>query len=406
MNSVYSRVAQRGEVYRFRSIDALIGSRKELYRQTIYLARPGELNDLAEDTVNVVWRGDDALWENIVTYYWRSLVLSTTTTNVFLPGYHHLLGSLNLDAPPLGPLIDQALSRLGEQYQTQRVEALEELGQGSKPISGYELCRVLSTLTPRVLQPQPLAAEARVLEKFPELFVKAMGKILLSEWGVACFTKDFTNPYLWSSYADDHTGVCLVFERNHLHGLGSSEGTQGAELEDVTYSTTKPEIEFFSNLPRLTVTEYTKLFTDSDGKPSPLCPFLPEDREVIAVAQAEQHEFARKNLLTKQKFWESEQEVRMFSMSYFHSGSKSDPSEHTVQYPIGALKGIIFGSRTTEEDRQSVLDVILSKHYVSPMREDFSFWEAELQPDGSMHKRFYQPFIGWRHENAYPRKRR
>ena len=86
MSNVFSREPQPDELYRFRSIDALIGPRKELSRQTIYLARPDELNDLAEDTVNVVWRGDDVVWANLITYYWRSLLLSNTTGDIFLPG--------------------------------------------------------------------------------------------------------------------------------------------------------------------------------------------------------------------------------------------------------------------------------------------------------------------------------
>ena len=40
----FSSIPQPDEVYRFRSVDALIGSHKELYRQTIYLAKPGQLN--------------------------------------------------------------------------------------------------------------------------------------------------------------------------------------------------------------------------------------------------------------------------------------------------------------------------------------------------------------------------
>ena len=405
MSNVLSRVPQPGELYRFRSVDALIGSRKELSRQTIYLARPDELNDLAEDTVNVVWRGDGVLWTNLITYYWRSLLLSRTTNSIFLPGYHHITGYLTLEDPPLRPLIDQGVAHLQEQHKTQRAKALTELGQSKEPVSGYELRRILSTLTPRVLQPSSLFANPSVLEKFPERFVQALGKILLSEWGVACFTKDFTNPYLWSSYAENHAGVCLVFERKLLQGLGSSEWSQGVELEDVTYDTRKPEIEFFSNLPRLTAPEYSKLFTGDDGTLSPLCSFLPEDRKVIEEANTRQQEFARKNLLLKQKYWEAEQEVRMFELFYFHGRMNSDPSEHTVQYPIGALKGIIFGSRMAEADKQSVLDVILSKHYVSPMREDFCFWEAELQPNGSVYKSFYQPYISWEQEFTYPRKR-
>lgn len=402
---MFSRVPQTGEVYRFRSVDALIGPHKELSRQTIYLARPDELNDLAEDTVNVVWRGDDVLWANLITYYWRSLLISTLNGDIFLPGYHYLPGYRTLEDPRLGPVVDQGVAYLQEQHKAQRSRALANLGLNEKPVSGYELQRMLSMLTPQDLQPSPLSTSPSPLERFPKRFVQALGKILLAEWGVACFTNDFTNPYLWSSYADNHAGVCLVFERGLMEGVGSSEWSEGVELEDVAYEITKPEIEFFSNLPRLTVSEYAKLFTDHVGNVSPLCPFLPEDRDVIAKANSRQQTFARKNLLTKQKFWEAEQEVRMFSLFYFHGELNSDPARHTVQYPVKALKGIIFGNRMTMEDREAILEVVLSKHYVSSMREDFCFWEAELQPSEGIYKRFYSPYIDWRQRFAYPRKR-
>ena len=69
-------------------MDALIGPYKELFRQTIYLAISDELNDLAEDTVNVVWSGDEILWSNLITYYWRSFFVAAVTGYLHLPGYH------------------------------------------------------------------------------------------------------------------------------------------------------------------------------------------------------------------------------------------------------------------------------------------------------------------------------
>ena len=88
--SSFSTIPTEDEIYRFRTVDALIGARKELYRQTCYLARPDELNDVAEDTINVVWRGDAIVWPNLINYYWRSLAASLNTGYVFLPGYHWL----------------------------------------------------------------------------------------------------------------------------------------------------------------------------------------------------------------------------------------------------------------------------------------------------------------------------
>ena len=82
----------------------------------------------------------------------------------------------------------------------------------------------------------------------------------------------------------------------------------------------------------------------------------------------------------------------------------SEPSRHTLQYPIGALKGIIFGDRADEAAKQAVSEVILAKHYVSPIRSDFYFSEAAMRPDGSMCRTFYDPYVNWRHDFVYPKK--
>ena len=102
-----------------------------------------------------------------------------------------------------------------------------------------------------------------------------MGKLSLSKWGVACFTKDFQNPYLWSAYADQHSGVCLVFDREALENLEPPEHTAEVELDDVRYGKTKPEIEFFTSVPMISQLEYERLFSDENGVYSLLCPFLP-----------------------------------------------------------------------------------------------------------------------------------
>lgn len=401
-----SSIPQPDEVYRFRSIDSLIGSRKELYRQTIYLAKPDQLNDPAEDTVNVVWHGDEILWPNLITYYWRSFVASAITRGVFLPGHHVLLPDYRpLEGSELSSVVDKEVVRLRAQYSTQRAEALATLSQCKSSVSYFELPSIFSKLTPPEHYRFFQYAELPPLDDFPSRFVQAMGKILLSEWRVACFTNDFTNPFLWSVYADDHAGVCLVFDREYLRNIQPPEHCHAVELEEVSYELKKPEIEFFANIPSLTVSEYKRLFTDENGVPSPFCPFLPEDRAKIRKASKKQREFSRTNLLTKQKYWEAEKEVRMFCRLDLREDLRSDPAEYTVQYPIEALKGVIFGRRTTQEHRQAILDVVLAKHYVSPMGEDFWFTEAHPQPDGSIRKRPYSPYVAWQHTFVYPKKR-
>lgn len=396
----FSAIPREDEIYRFRSVEALIGTHKELYRQTCYLARPDELNDVAEDTVNVVWQGDAIVWPNLINYYWRSLAASRYTEYVFLPGYHWLVRE------SLEEQLNASAGSFREACSEQYNQVLADLNHREKPVSGFELGTLLSKLIPPALQRAGPLLETSPLRDFPRRFVQAMGKLLLSEWGLACFTKDFRNPYLWSAYADQHRGICLVFDREALESLEPPEHTAQVELDDVRYEKTKPEIEFFTNVPMLSHLEYERLFSDENGVSSPLCPFLPMSDEKRQQAWLQRRESSRENLLTKHLQWQAEREVRMFCRSDWGGVMREEPNRHTVQYPIRALKGIIFGERTEDDAKQHILEVILAKHYVSPIGDDFWFSQASMQPDGSMYRRPYSPYVTWQHKFTYPQKGR
>ena len=190
-----SAIPRSDEIYRFRSIDALIGSHKELYRQTIYLAKPEQLNDPAEDTVNVVWHGDEILWPNLITYYWRSFVASVITRSVFLPGHHALFPDYQpLESSELSSVVENEVLRLHERYGTQKARVLAELNQRKSPVSHFDLRSLLSKLTPPEHYRFSQLGGRPPLDDFPNKFVYAMGKILLSKWRVAGFTNDLPTP--------------------------------------------------------------------------------------------------------------------------------------------------------------------------------------------------------------------
>ena len=197
-----------------------------------------------------------------------------------------------------------------------------------------------------------------------------------------------------------------MFDREALKSLEPPEHTAEVELDEVRYEMTKPEIEFFTNVPMLSQLEYERLFSDESGVPSPLCPFLPMNDEKRQQAWLQRSESSRENLLTKHLQWQAEQEVRMFCRSDLGGIMREEPNRHTVQYPIRALKGIIFGERTEEEAKWDILEVILAKHYVSPIGNDFWFSQAAMQPDGSVYRQPYGPYVTWQHKFTYPQKGR
>ena len=57
------------ELYRFRSIEYLLGEYNELENQSIYFASPEELNDPLEGFRNIFWEGDQIVWRNFFKQY-------------------------------------------------------------------------------------------------------------------------------------------------------------------------------------------------------------------------------------------------------------------------------------------------------------------------------------------------
>ncbi len=389
---MFSAQSVKGEIYRFRSIDKLMGDFKELERQTIYLANPDQMNDLAEDVVNAEWHGEQRIWENFITFYWKALIASSVTGVFYIPGSNRVLE----EDFYVESVITNEIPKLQTELSHQRQRLVTKLVDG-KRVSYYELPSLLREVTPHrvgvsILGRANLARSVPTFDGFADCFVRYMAKSLLAEWRVTCFTEDFTNPYLWATYADNNTGACLVFDEEQLRSITVPNTVGQLEMERVSYMKEKPKIDFFANLPRLTVAEHNRLFDGVADKPD------------IEAAKNERIALTRENLLTKHIQWAGEKEVRMFSLSPFVQDLASLPSQFTVQYPITALKGVIFGARTRQDDRRAVLDVILSKHFASPFSHEFNFAEAVMQNDGSLTRSIYMPFIGWQTDFAYPHR--
>lgn len=59
--------------YRFRSPKSLLDEHRELERQSIYFARPEQLNDPMEGFRDIFWAGDHIAWKNLFVHYLRCL---------------------------------------------------------------------------------------------------------------------------------------------------------------------------------------------------------------------------------------------------------------------------------------------------------------------------------------------
>jgi hypothetical protein len=69
--------------YRFRSINNLLGDRKELEKQQIYFASQDQLNDPLEGHINIYWQGDPIVWRNLLKNYLFSLLHTYNLWSLF-----------------------------------------------------------------------------------------------------------------------------------------------------------------------------------------------------------------------------------------------------------------------------------------------------------------------------------
>ena len=73
--------------YRFRSVDALLGERKELENQEIYFCPPDQLNDPMEGFKDLFWLGDEIVWRNLLKHYLACLTQSLLTAFIMGKDY-------------------------------------------------------------------------------------------------------------------------------------------------------------------------------------------------------------------------------------------------------------------------------------------------------------------------------
>ena len=192
---------------------------------------------------------------------------------------------------------------------------------------------------------------------FPSEYINQINKFMYPDWFAACFSSGYKNPSLWSYYADDHNGVCLIFkasknsEEEECISLNTLVGGNGSQhhydkvyqniqhkLYDVNYKNKEAhEVNFFMSLGNISVIGAGKdWYSDRKGNVSSL----------VKNVDWNAAEF-RKNywdnylnfLSSKLKGWQHEEEKRVVlpSNSFVH------PDDRKLTYDFKELAGIIFG---------------------------------------------------------------
>lgn len=450
-------------VFRYRSIDALLGEREELERQTVYFAPPEYLNDPMEGLRQVYWRGDRITWRNLLRHYViclhnRCIEALLTEDTVYLPSNTiSVFQTLdNFPTPEAKSLCeacivavetgdlhaalldllasaerDISFSELQQLLRTVHLDWFGEIHmifaeQGLIPPTVWQRpdssglvnsLRILRETTPQVQEQYPpntidiinkvqqimadgmtlLSAthladaynpkNESLLFNFSSEYLNSLLKLVYPPWYIACFSARHDNAAMWSYYAANHRGCCLVFRKqqtddggklrlkgpNGYGGRGVFRGNRDMSLDPVRYAVHDQRIEFFTNIGRLALGPTLKnWFRDDDGNMSPLSEHLHAERqEAWRKAYWENY---MPPLLCKLPDWQHEEEFRIVLSDTLSIHNSDEGRSFTYDYDT--LDGIIFGINTSLSDKVRIMRILEKKLESRTVPEPFKFFQA------------------------------
>ena len=155
---------------------------------------------------------------------------------------------------------------------------------------------------------------------------------------------------------------------------GDTIGWMPHTFYPVKYQNKHVEIDFFKSLGRLQVFILRALwYSDSEGNMSICAEPISETMETQENWRKRYWENFYKGATTKLKDWAYENEYRLILNDMFHDFDT--PESRSLKYEFDALDGIIFGIKTTANDKLRIMKIIDDK-CLKYKREDFNFYQA------------------------------
>lgn len=443
-------------LYRFRSLDKLLGRYEELKKETIYFSSPEELNDPLEGQCNLYWSGDSIIWRGIFKHYllclerlimlirigvdeeglldfpvfimksdlptdkYKTLIREIERKFYSTSNISYLcdrLGQTNVELSPnelafiFTLFHSHALKCICEVYYQNNLFSKEEYERLSIPKKNYDKYNEFFDALIQLKQNKPeelntliqvfreillesdlaysrqgeLPIQNKVLVwDFPNMYVEKIRKIPFPRRYVSCFSKNCTNSSMWGNYANNHTGVCLIFETEEkennnwlpLKILNEDETGNNAsqyelkKLYKVDYESKNEKINYFTVLGQLNPSQLNTLFVDENGETSEIY------RQILTNMESWRNDYWDKFsqlICFKTKDWSYEEEYRLCIDDTFYD--LRDKTKRSYKYKFDCLKGIIFGINTPKKYILKVIKIIEQK-CVENKREEFYFYQA------------------------------
>ena len=188
-----------------------------------------------------------------------------------------------------------------------------------------------------------------IVVDFPRVYVDQLKEMIYPESYVVCFSAKNNDSAMWGNYADNHRGVCLIYEtddKNHM--TVKREEPFEREVKPVNYGGDIIERNFFESFGRLTLRQIRTWLTGTDNISN--CYEIFSDLDKWRQRYWEAYEA---KTYRKLKDWEQENEYRLAIENTFYSFNT--PESRNLKYNPQNLKGVIFGINTTEYDKQRIM---------------------------------------------------
>jgi hypothetical protein len=197
------------------------------------------------------------------------------------------------------------------------------------------------------------------LEKFKSEILRITSKFLNNSY-TSCFSEDPANFLMWSHYASKHAGVCLEFTLNR-DGLFPYEmegrrqykdgngGCGAGQTDFIQYDENVLPVIYKDIQPCLNFFDFAAVFANEN------------DADLIGLSKSRWHGYARhleSLFATKTAAWNYEREWRAIEINF---DKPKEPEERIRHYPIEALTGIYFGTRTPEAVKNRIYNLYKNK---------------------------------------------
>lgn len=217
---------------------------------------------------------------------------------------------------------------------------------------------------------------------FYKAYINQLKEMVYPEGFFVCFSAEKDNSSMWGNYADGHKGVCLVYETDYRRSKESKNALL-PQPRKVVYGGEPLERNFFETFGRLTRPQIELWLTGKDGISRCMSSFSDEEtwrNNYWAVFN--------QIYLRKTKEWQHENEYRMVIDNSFYN--YLTPESRMLPYDYRMLKGVVFGIRTSENDKKRVLEALITK---KDKLHDFVFYQSEF--DSKRQTIVVREKVGW-----------